>query len=99
MDVDEEIARSRWRVLVKDTLADHPDWAADTIQAVQNGVLTANNRLRDRIADVSMGLWQALNTTRKAKRRNRAMIVRAIEASTLARTPWAEEAITKEQDD
>jgi hypothetical protein len=89
--------REQWADAVADVLARRPDWAAVTVQAMQAGILEANERLRDRVADVSMGLHEALSTKRGQVKRRPDVIVRAVEASTLSGTPWANDVIAKEQ--
>lgn len=87
----------QWAEIVSGVLANQPELAAITVTAMQAGILEANERLRDRIADVSMGLHQALNTKPGHVKRRHDLIVRAIEASNLRGSKWANEAIAKEQ--
>lgn len=95
----ENLTRERWAAIVAETLAEHPGWAAVTVQAMQTGIVEANERLRDRLADVSMGLVEALNTKPGHVKRNGAQIVRAIEASNVHPTKWSAQAIAKENGD
>ena len=96
---EQNLTRDEWAEIVSDVLAEHPEWAAATVQATQAGILEANSRLRDRLADVSLGLVEALNTKRGQVKRRRDMIVAAIEASTVHPTKWSAEMIAKENRD
>lgn len=92
-----KITPEQWARLVSETLANQPELAAVTVTAMQAGITEANERLRDRVADVSMGLHQALITKPGHVKRRHEVIVRAIKASTLCGSKWATEAIAKEQ--
>ncbi len=96
---EEKLTRDDWAEIVGSALTEHPEWASTTVEAMQAGILEANNRLRDRIADVSLGLVEALNTKRGQAKRRRDMIVTAIEASTVHPTKWSAEMIAKENGD
>jgi hypothetical protein len=95
----QKIDAGRWASIVSDVLARQPELAAVTVQAMQAGIIEANERLADRVADVSMGLVQALSTKPGHVKRRSDMIVRAIEASTVRGSKWAAGAIAKEQPD
>lgn len=92
-----KITPEQWGAMVSEVLAAQPELAAVTVQAMQEGILQAQDRLRDRVARVSMGLVEALNTKRGQVRRNSHLIVRAIEASTVYGSKWSQEMIAKEQ--
>lgn len=87
----------QWAQIVSGVLAEQPELAAVTVTAMQAGILEANERLRDRVADVSMGLHEAMSTKPGHVKRKHDVIVRAIEASNLRGSKWANEAIAKEQ--
>lgn len=91
-----EFTREQWADAVAEVISLHPEWVAATVNAVQAGILEANERLRDRVADVSMGLHQALITKPGHVKRRHDVIVRAIEASTLCGSKWADETIARE---
>lgn len=93
----QQMTKSRWMGIVAGMLADHPDWMEATVTAMQAGVSKALKRKDDRIEDLSVGLWQALTTRPGAKRRDSEAIIEGIEASVLANSPWAAEAIEKER--
>lgn len=93
-----EMTESEWSGIVYSVLADHPEWTAATVNAVQGGVVQAIERQKDRVSVLSWGLHQALSTTRKAKRRQRQKIVDAIEMSNLHPTVWSKAMIQKEQE-
>lgn len=85
-----------WAEIISDVLAAQPELAAVTVTAMQDGILRAQDRLRERISEVSMGLVEALNTKPGYVRRNHDVIVAAIEASTVHPSPWSKDAIAKE---
>ena len=95
----EKLTPEEWAAIVGGTLARQPELAAVTVQAMQAGILAANDRLRDRVADVSMGLVEALNTKPGQVKRRSEVIVRAIEASTVRGSKWSSEMIAKERPD
>ena len=97
-DQHREMTPEEWAGVVCATLATHPDWASITVNAVQAGLLEALDRQKDRVSKLSWGLHQALSSTRKAKRRNRKMIVEAIVVSTLHPTKWSAAMIAREND-
>lgn len=84
-----------WAAAVGDVLAQQPELAAVTVQAMQAGILAANDRLRDRVSDVSMGLVEALRTKPGHVKRRHDVIVRAIEASVVYGSTWSDEMIAK----
>ncbi len=92
-----KLTPEEWAEIVSGVLAAQPELAAATVTAMQAGILEAQERQLDRIADVSMGLHQALTTKPGHVKRRHEVIVRAIEASTLCGSKWATEAIVKEQ--
>ena len=94
---DREMTEDEWASTVVEVLARHPDWAAGTVNAMQLGLLVAIDNQKDRVQSLSMGLYQALSSTRKAKRRNRKMIVDAIRVSTIHPTVWSEAMIAREE--
>jgi hypothetical protein len=89
----------QWAAVVSDVLAQQPELAAVTVQAMQAGILEARERLADRVADVSMGLVEALRTKPGHVKRRHDVIVRAIEASTVRGSTWSAEMIAREQSD
>lgn len=91
-----KITPEEWGDIVSDALAGQPELAAVTVQAMQAGIIEANERLRDRVADVSMGLVEALSTKPGQVKRRSEAILRAIEASTVCGSKWADEMIAKE---
>jgi hypothetical protein len=91
-----KINEDEWAEIIHDRLAAQPELAAVTVQAMQEGILTANDRLRERVAEVSMGLVEAIRTKPGQVRRKRDVIVRAIMASTVYGSKWSDEAIAKE---
>lgn len=91
------ITREQWQELVYEVLADHPDWAADTVACMQQGLLQALERKQDRISDLSHGLHEALTTRRGSLRRDGQRIIAAINASNFANTKWSADAIAKEE--
>lgn len=93
---DEETTRGRWAQTVARTLAEHPEWVGDTIKAITAGITASNERLLDRVSDVSQGLLEALITRPGTKRRRGAVIVKAIESSQYAGTAWAQKMIERE---
>jgi len=95
--VDHEAARQHWRALVTEVLTENPDFAADTVNAVQAGVTRAIERERERCETLSFGLRAALLTERRAKTRDHDVIIEAIRASQLHHTPWSERAIERER--
>lgn len=97
MTIEDEITRQRWAAQVTATIADHPDWVSTTIGAVQSGMHEALERKQERIHRLSMGLWQALSTSVRAKRREHETIIEAIEATNLHPTKWSAEAIAREE--
>lgn len=97
MTQPERITPEEWFAAVREVLAQQPELAAVTVQAMQEGILAANDRLRARIADVSMGLAEAMRTKLPHRRRNHDLIVKAIKASTVHPSIWSKEAIRKER--
>jgi hypothetical protein len=95
--VSDELTRERWTATVIDTLAEHPEWAGVTVQAMQVGILAANDRLRERISDVSLGLVEAMNTRLAHKKRRHDLIIRAIKSSNVFGSKWSDEALAKEE--
>jgi hypothetical protein len=93
---EKKLTRDQWAATVADVIAEHPEWMAATVNAVQAGILEAQERQLGRIADVSMGLVEALNTKPGHVKRNHAAIVRAVEASNVHGSKWAEAMISKE---
>lgn len=91
------LSRNEWATVVAEVLRAHPEFAAVTIQAMQEGILAALDRKSERLADVSMGLYEALRTKPGAARREREQIIKAIEASIFHPTTWSKDAIAKEQ--
>lgn len=98
-DAEEKLTPEEWFAIVGETLAQQPELAAVTVEAMQAGILAANDRLRERVAEVSMGLVEALNTRPGHVKRGREAIVRAIEASTVCGSEWAKKMIAKERPD
>jgi hypothetical protein len=88
-----------WAATVAFVLAEHPEWMAVTVNAVQKGVLTAQERLRERIAEVSLGLYEALNTKPHYVRRRHEFIIGGIKASNMHPSVWSAAAIEKEGGD
>jgi hypothetical protein len=95
--MDHEAARQHWRGLVTEVLAENPDFAADTVNAVQAGVMRAIERSQERCETVSMGLWAALLTERRAKTRRHNLIIDGIRATLMHPTPWSKHAIEREE--
>lgn len=95
----DKLTPEQWAAIVRDVLALQPELAAITVQAMQEGILEAQDRLRERIADVSMGLVEALNTKRGQVKRRSSLIIKAIMASTVYGSKWATETIAKEEQD
>ena len=93
----EKIDPEEWAQLVASVLADRPELAAITVQAMQAGLLAAVDRQRTRNETLSMGLYEALNTMPKHVRRDHERIIKAVEASNLHSTPWAEKMIARER--
>lgn len=98
-DAAKKLSPEEWFAIVGETLARQPELAAATVEAMQAGILAANDRLRERVADVSMGLVEALNTRPGHVKRRRDVIVRAIKASTVCGSAWSEKMIAKERPD
>ena len=96
-DLDEEIARAKWMRTVVDVLADHPGWAASTVQAMQAGIMEALDREWARRETVSWGLMEALNTKPGQLKRDHERIIAGIEASNFCDTPWSKKMIAREQ--
>jgi len=96
---DRKLTVEEWAATVAFVLAEHPEWMAATVNAVQKGVLVAQERQLDRISDLSLGLHEALRTERRAKTRRRDVIVKGIKASNIHPTVWSKEAIEKEGGD
>jgi hypothetical protein len=92
-----DVREDEWAALVVEVLADHPEYAAVTVQAMQAGILAAVDRRGERLVDVSMGLVEALNTKPGHGKRDHDRIIKAIEASNVHPTAWSAEAIAKEQ--
>lgn len=93
------MSKEEWASAVYAALAAHPDWAQVTVGAMQQGLLEALDRQKDRVSTLSWGLHQALSSTRKAKRRQRQKIIDAIEVSTLHPTVWSKAMIERETRD
>jgi hypothetical protein len=93
----DELTELDWATMVISVLADHPEWAGTTVQAMQSGILMSNDRLRERIATVSMGLVEAINTKPNHVKRRHDFIIDAVNASTVAGSKWAKETIEREQ--
>ena len=96
---DRKLTVEEWAATVASVLAEHPEWMAATVNAVQKGVLVAQERLKERIAEVSLGLYEALNTKPHYVRRRHEFIIGGIKAGNLHPTPWSKEAIEKEGGD
>lgn len=95
--INKEIDKARWSARVVAVLAEHPGWAAATVQAVQAGVIEALDRQRARTEAVSMGLVEALNTKPGHVKRDHEVIIAAIEASIHNGSPWAKKMIERER--
>lgn len=95
--IEDEIERARWMATVVETLAEHPDWAATTVQAMQAGLLEALDRELTKRETVSWGLKEALDTRPGAVKRDHGLVIAAIEASTFRGTAWAKKMTEKEQ--
>jgi hypothetical protein len=95
--MSDPLTRARWATVVADVIAEHPEWMSTTVEAVQAGILAAQERQLDRIADLSMGLIEAINTKPGHVKRNHGAIIKAIEASNVHPTVWSEKAIAREQ--
>lgn len=91
-----DITREEWAAMVAATIADHPNWMAATMAAVQSGAAEAIERQKDRIADLSLGLLEALKD-RRSPRRDSARVVRAIQVSQFYPTQWSARQIAREE--
>lgn len=91
-----EFTREQWASAVHAVLAAHPDWVADTVNAMQAGVVEALDRQKDRTLTVSLGLVEAVRTERRSKGRVHDRIIKAIEVSNFHPTPWSKSAIEQE---
>jgi hypothetical protein len=91
-----KITREEWADAVAGVIAAQPELASVTVDAMQAGILEAQERQLDRIADISMGLVEALNTKPGQVKRRHDVIVRAIEASNHHPTKWSAEMIVRE---
>lgn len=92
-----KLTPEEWSSIVSGVLAAQPELAAATVNAMQAGILAAQERQLDRIAELSMGLVEALDTKPGHVKRRHYLIVRAIRASTAHPTPWSEKAIAREE--
>lgn len=92
-----ELTQGEWASVVYSVLADHPDWVATTVNALQEGVVQAIERQKDRALVLSLGLMEAVGNPLRGKRRNHDRIIDAIEASQLHPTKWSEAAIEREK--
>jgi hypothetical protein len=70
-----KITEAEWAEIVHDRLAAQPELAAVTVAAMQEGILTANNRLRERVAELSMILLASTRPKPGQVRRKRDVIV------------------------
>lgn len=93
----EKFDPERWAGIVAGVLADQPELASATVRGMQAGLFAALDRQKDRALTLSLGLHEALRTERRAKTRRGDVIIAAIEASNLYGSPWATEAIAREQ--
>lgn len=87
-----------WAATVEEVLGEHPEYAAITVAALQQGLLKALDRKSERLATVSLGLHEALRTKPGHVGRNHDRIVQAIEASTVFPSVWSDRAIAKENE-
>lgn len=94
-----KFTREEWADVVAGVIAAQPELVSVTVEAMQAGILEARERQLDRIADVSMGLVEALNTKPGHAKRRGDVIVRAIEASNVHGSRWAADMIAKERPD
>lgn len=95
--IENEIKKERWAAQVESMLADHPDFAAVTVQAMQQGLLAAIERVKERNVTVSWGLMEATQTKPGHKRRDHGRIIEAVEASNFSGSRWATETIENER--
>lgn len=86
-----------WATLVAMTLADHPDWVGVTVNAMQDGVVEAIERHKDRALTLSTGLMEAVRTERRAKGRVHDRVIDAIEVCNFHPTKWSAAAIEREK--
>jgi len=93
-----KLSPERWAATVTFVLANQPELAGVTVQAMQEGILIANDRLRDRVAAVSMGLVEAMNTRPTHKKRRHDVIIRAIKASVVFGSKWSDDMIARESE-
>lgn len=92
-----KIEKGEWASIVASMLAAHPDWAEVTVQMMQVGLLEAVERQKDRVSDLSLGLYEALSTRPGTKKRDGSRIAQAVRASNFFGSPWANDTIAKEQ--
>ena len=85
-----------WAALVVAVLTEHPDWMDVTVNAMQEGLMGAIERQKDRSLTLSTGLMEALNTRPGAKRRMSQRIIDAIQVSHYHPTPWSRRMIERE---
>jgi len=91
-----ELTAQEWASVVYSTLAAHPDWVEITVTAIQQGVVEAIDRQKERTMKVGLGLMEALNSQPGAKRRDGQRIIEAIEVSQFHPTPWSAKMIDRE---
>lgn len=91
-----EITAEEWATLVAEILAQHPEFAAVTVQAMQAGIMAAVDRKAERLARTSLALVEALDTKPHHVKRDHARIIEGIKASTYHPTAWSQAAIIKE---
>ena len=91
------MTEQEWASIVYKVLADHPDWVATTVNAVQEGVVQAIERQKDRTYTLSLGLIEAVGSPLRAKKRNHDRVIAAIEVSQFHPTKWSEAAIEREK--
>lgn len=92
-----KFTREEWAAIVASVISEQPELVSTTVAALQEGIVAALDRRSDRLADVSMGLVEALNTKPGHVKRDHDVIVRAIEASNVHPTKWSAQMIAKEQ--
>lgn len=97
MSEERKLTPEEWGIRVMDVLARQPELATVTVHAMQAGIMEALDRRSERIAEVSAGLVEALNTKPHHVKRNHDVIVRAIRACVYHGSKWAKEMIAKEQ--
>lgn len=92
-----DLTKEQWSAIVSEVLSAQPDLAATTVTAMQEGILLAQDRQLERLANVSMGLAEALRTKPGYVKRQHDLIIKAIEDSTLMTSPWSYGAIAQER--